>query len=118
MKAHRYRINFVDNPDDLEAATLAKGGMATALIMQRTGLSAGQVQTRKTRLKQIEKPNWAKKKGIGYYRAWALGLSQESQDWLETVAPKIKRQLERTLPTQIVHPTPKIVEMKYFRKAA
>lgn len=110
MKAHQRRINFLD-PDTLEAAALAKAGISNSSdAMKRTGLTVGQITRRVNIMRDVEKPSWYRK-GISYRRAWTLGLSRESREYLKHVLPGIRREVERTIPQQLVHPTPKIIEM-------
>ena len=114
MKKAQRRVNFLENTTDLEIAALAKCGMSNVMIAERTGYTGGKITYRRHVLKDIEQPGFPK--GISYYRAWGLGLSVEAQDYVRTMVPRVERQLARTLPTQIAHPTPQIVEMKHFNK--
>ena len=114
MKANRRTINPLD-PLVLEAQALSKGGIASAYIERSTGYSSGQISYRVKLLLAVEKPGW-KQPGISYRRAWALGITREAQDWIRRIAPKIEREISRTMESAFEHPTPKIIEMRELQR--
>lgn len=100
----RHRITFQDLPD-IETIALGQLGFSNAAISEATGLTSGQIQYRLTKAKKLaELP-----KGKGYRSTWRDGTSEIARTIAHAYAPGLRREIRRTLPTKIEHPTPEIV---------
>lgn len=104
-KLTRHAVNFED-PVDLEAVTLSRCGFCRELVAAQTGLSQGQVTYRSTKAKTAE----GYPRGIGYVRAYQLGMSPFAKQVLRVALPSMRTETRKTLVKLFSHPTPQTVK--------
>lgn len=97
----RHKIVF-DRDTDIEAVVLAQLGYSTHLIKERTGLSDSQIVYRLGKAKRAE----GLPVGEGFRTQWRAGTSTMARTILATYAPRMRREVRKTLPSKFVTPFP------------
>lgn len=102
MKQPNPRVTF---ESDRDAVCLAEAmlGQSNKAIMLRTGLSSSQITYRLHKAKTVQGNEH------GYRVAWRNGESDLVKRIKRDVVAVLKKDIQRTLPVQIAHPTPEMV---------
>ncbi len=96
---HHVLVTF-QGVSDATALAYAKLGASTRMIRQVTGLSESQVIYRLSKAKRVEGHQH------GYRVAWRNGESAEFKQVADDMMKVMVRDIQRSLPQQIIHPQP------------
>jgi len=100
-KLAKHVVNF-ESVADLEAVVLAKLGMSTAAICERTALTKHQVTYRLSKGKGLEGYG----KGHTYRSEWRDGSGSLAQGIMQAMLPQLRKETKAVLPKLVQHPTP------------